>query len=249
MENKQQTSNEYGISQELLVLSMLTNYGVISIPYGNSGRYDCILDIKGTLYKIQIKSLNIIDGNKIVVPMSNSRMCADGNVKKQYTPDEVDYIAINYNNNVYLFPAGIAMRSYTVSIDPPKTYNQHYLEDYRIDKILNIKLKTWVDLKNEIRENNNNNNTKNKTFSCIDCGAPVSKNNCRCTSCAAIAARITERPNRDELKNLIRKIPFTTIGKQFEVTDNTIRKWCKAYNLPYRVKEINQFSDEQWEEI
>ena len=36
---KQQTSNEYGISQELLVLSQLVNYGSVSIPYGNSVKY------------------------------------------------------------------------------------------------------------------------------------------------------------------------------------------------------------------
>ena len=60
MITKQQTSGEYGISQELLIMSILNNYGVVSIPYGNSARYDCILDIDKTLYKIQIKSLNIV---------------------------------------------------------------------------------------------------------------------------------------------------------------------------------------------
>ena len=29
---------------------------------------------------------------------------------------------------------------------------------------------------------------------------------------------------------------FLTIGKQYDVTDNTIKKWCKQYNLPYRKK-------------
>lgn len=26
--------------------------------------------------------------------------------------------------------------------------------------------------------------------------------------------------------------PFTQIAKQFEVSDNAIRKWCNRYNLP-----------------
>ena len=32
----------------------------------------------------------------------------------------------------------------------------------------------------------------------------------------------------------------------FGVTDNTIRKWCIAYNLPNRISEINKISDKEW---
>lgn len=52
--------------------------------------------------------------------------------------------------------------------------------------------------------------------------------------------------SREELKNLIRIKPFTQIGKQFNVSDNAIRKWCDKYNLPRTKKEINSYSDEEW---
>ena len=55
--------------------------------------------------------------------------------------------------------------------------------------------------------------------------------------------------SREELKKLIRTTPFTTIGKQYGVTDNTVRKWCDKYNLPRKVKEIKSYSDEEWELI
>ena len=55
--------------------------------------------------------------------------------------------------------------------------------------------------------------------------------------------------NRDKLKQLIRSTPFTIIGKQFGVTDNAIRKWCNSYKLPKTKKEINSYSDEEWEKI
>lgn len=58
--------------------------------------------------------------------------------------------------------------------------------------------------------------------------------------------RTVERCSRDELKKLIRTIPFIQIGEKFGVTDNTIRKWCDYYNLPRRVKEIKAISDEDW---
>ena len=57
------------------------------------------------------------------------------------------------------------------------------------------------------------------------------------------------RCSREELKNLIRTTPFTTIGTVFGVTDNAIRKWCDYYNLPRRVKDIKAISDEDWNNI
>ena len=55
--------------------------------------------------------------------------------------------------------------------------------------------------------------------------------------------------SREELKKLIRTTPFTTIGKQYGVTDNAVRKWCDKYNLPRKVKEIKSYSDEEWKLI
>lgn len=54
---------------------------------------------------------------------------------------------------------------------------------------------------------------------------------------------------REELKNLIRTTPFTRIGEQYNVSDNAVRKWCDKYNLPRKVSEIKQYSDEEWEKI
>ena len=45
-------------------------------------------------------------------------------------------------------------------------------------------------------------------------------------------------PPKEELEPLIYELPFTQIGKKYGVTDNTIRKWCKKYNLPYRKKDL-----------
>lgn len=58
-----------------------------------------------------------------------------------------------------------------------------------------------------------------------------------------------ERPDREQLKQLIRNQPFTFIGKIYGVKDNTIRKWCDKYNLPRTKTQINQYTDEQWKEV
>ena len=54
---------------------------------------------------------------------------------------------------------------------------------------------------------------------------------------------------REELKNLIRTTSFIQIGKQFKVSDNAIRKWCLKFNLPKTKKEINSYSNKEWELI
>lgn len=54
---------------------------------------------------------------------------------------------------------------------------------------------------------------------------------------------------RDELKNLIRTTSFLQIGKQFGVSDNAIRKWCKNYELPYKSTEIKKYTNEEWDNI
>ena len=81
---------------------------------------------------------------------------------------------------------------------------------------------------------------------CIDCGKVISQNALRCSECAAKAERVVEWPTREELKQLIRTIPFTTIGKRFGVSDNAVRKWCKKYDLPQKVSEIKKYTDEEW---
>lgn len=53
-------------------------------------------------------------------------------------------------------------------------------------------------------------------------------------------------PEREILKNLIRNNSFLSIGLQFGVSDNAVRKWCKKYNLPYKKNEIKNISDSDW---
>lgn len=49
----------------------------------------------------------------------------------------------------------------------------------------------------------------------------------------------TNRLSKEELLELIKKYSFVKIGKIYGVSDNTIRKWCRYYELPYRRKDIN----------
>ena len=48
---------------------------------------------------------------------------------------------------------------------------------------------------------------------------------------------------------MIRTLPFTQIGENFGVSDNTIRKWCKAMELPSRKADINKYTDLDWSNL
>lgn len=82
---------------------------------------------------------------------------------------------------------------------------------------------------------------------CKHCGVEVYRGNNCCPKCSAIKSRVVVRPEREDLKKLIRNLPFTKIGENFGVTDNAIRKWCETYNLPRKKSDINKYSDKEWE--
>lgn len=68
---------------------------------------------------------------------------------------------------------------------------------------------------------------------CIDCGTVITHKGIRCVTCSYIYLRKTKRPDWLELlcELFHNKGNFTKIAKQYGVTDNTVRKWCKSYGL------------------
>ena len=58
-----------------------------------------------------------------------------------------------------------------------------------------------------------------------------------CRECYTKSTRIVERPSPEELVRLLKASNFVQVGKMFGVTDNAIRKWCKAYGLPTHAKD------------
>lgn len=79
---------------------------------------------------------------------------------------------------------------------------------------------------------------------------PTHSNQKYCSyECSAKGQQKVNRPEREELKQLIRTTSFLEIGRRFGVSDNAVRKWCDRYNLPRKVTEIKKFSDLEWNKI
>lgn len=85
---------------------------------------------------------------------------------------------------------------------------------------------------------------------CPICGAKMAPARTFCSlECAALGQQRVSRPSREELKKEIRENSFVALGREYGVSDNAIRKWCVRLNLPKTKKEINSFSNEEWQVI
>lgn len=92
---------------------------------------------------------------------------------------------------------------------------------------------------------------KKKIAICQSCGKQLFEETVSglCRKCYAKTQRKVDRPSREQLKIEIRSNSFLALGKKYGVSDNAIRKWCKAYNLPYKTTEIKKYSDKEWNSI
>lgn len=92
-------------------------------------------------------------------------------------------------------------------------------------------------IKMRLRDENviKNKNYKNGKYVCPVCGKYITNCAKMCTECALKERRkVKDRPSKEELLELIKTKSFLEIGRMYGVSDSTIRKWCKSYNLLYR---------------
>lgn len=125
-----------------------------------------------------------------------------------------------------------------------KTFNSRALKKkYNDNRIENLQILC----PNCHSQTNNFSNKKNKiTNNCKDCGCEIGNKSTYCVKCAPKHHKIfkvseANMPTKEELLEMIKKMSFVEIGKMYGITDNSIRKWCKKYNIPSTKKELRKF--------
>ena len=90
-----------------------------------------------------------------------------------------------------------------------------------------------------------------KEHKCSACGAKLYEKSATglCLPCYYISSRKVTRPNREELKQMIRTLTFTEIGRTYGVSDNAVKKWCDVYNLPRKKSDIKKYTDTEWQSV
>ena len=140
-------SKQLGNLTELQCITRFYELGYpISIPYGDSQKYDMILDVDGKLYRLQCKhaKLNFNDDN-IVTHITIKTTWQSGYtkhstyVRNQYTKDDCDYFVTHYEGKNYLIPVEECSNEKNLRIIPPKNgqrSNINFLEKFIDEEVL-----------------------------------------------------------------------------------------------------------------
>lgn len=116
----------------------------VSIPYGDSEKYDFIVDVNGNLYKLQCKHANVHMDNDVVDYISIKTCWQSGYTKKssykrnRYTKEQCDYFVTYYEGKNYLIPVEECSNEKRLRLIPPKngqTKDINFLENFVDEKV------------------------------------------------------------------------------------------------------------------
>ena len=138
-------TKQLGNFTELQCITYLYQIGcAVSVPFGNSEKYDVIIDYNDKLYKVQIKHGNIHqdelnEDDYISIKCTWEGHNRTGYTKNKYTANDIDFFATYYNNQCYLIPQTECSNQKILRIKPPKN-NQikgvNFLEKYEAEEVL-----------------------------------------------------------------------------------------------------------------
>lgn len=136
-------TKQVGNLTELQCATRLYELGcAVSIPFGNSEKYDLIIDINDKLYKIQCKhSLACFDENGELEYIKFKTTWQSHNTiswtQHQYKENEIDFFATFYDGECYLVPQNECSNEKRLRIKAPKN-NQIkgvcFLKDYTAEE-------------------------------------------------------------------------------------------------------------------
>ena len=245
---------------ELLCIAKFIELGYeCSIPYGNGAKYDFLVDLEDKIIRVQCKSSTQVKKKNgelddafrfyTVSQTTNTQKT----VRHSYDKTQIDYFATVYNNQVYLIQVEECSTSKNLKLSPPLNNNSAYnkAEDYEIEKMISISRELLNTKQNFLKTTIEDKQKQSEKIYCKKCNKEITQYSKTglCQDCYKITTRKVERPNRGELKKMIRTIPFTQIAKKYNVSDKAIVKWCIAENLPSKKKDINILTDEEWNKI
>ena len=239
-----------GLLTELSCQYDFSKFGIVLYaPITTDSRSDFIAEVNGYFLKIQCKSCTVsADGNSFTFSTCSKNW--NTKIIKTYE-GQIDYFYTCHEGQGYLIPISETgkkaktLRLFAIDENNPSI---NWAKDYEFEKVLKS-------IDPSIEKFVQNTAKEKKKFFCVDCGQEISRKATRCKKCASLMKSeqakqaVKSEISRGELKAMIRTRAFTSIAKDFGVSDNAIRKWCDKYNLPRTKREINKYTDEEWNNI
>lgn len=247
-------------------------YGIpIALPFDDNMPYDLIIYANDQFYKVQVKTTLCVKNDEYMEFQTNITNPFK-KTYRTYKKDEVDYFFLycieNEWKGLISFEEYSHRKIITVRYNVPSNNNAIgviFAEQIQFSvKVLQYFKKELIKPTSEQKQNisgkeicpicNVNYKTK-KAKMCVPCYNTKRKEN---IIPHAIHRQVTDPTKywaknrditRDELKQLVRSKPFTQIAKDYGVSDNAIRKWCKRNNIPWKKGEIIKYTDEEWASI
>ena len=109
-------------------------------PLVADSRYDFIVDIKGKLLKIQVKTSHLSDDKSYFeFATSTSHTNTQGTVNRSYTSEEIDYFATIYQDECYIIKVeDCGSRVQRLRLELPKnkqTERIKFAKDYKLKDV------------------------------------------------------------------------------------------------------------------
>lgn len=243
-------------------------YGIpVAIPFDDNMPYDLIIYVNNCFYKVQVKTTLSEKNDKSMIFQTNISNPFK-KINRPYEKNEVDFFFLYCIENEWCglinFELYNKRKITIVRLEKPKNGNMEGVilaDNVEFSKqIYNFFTKEKI-MPTEKDKNKyvnkikcpicNKNLMESKSSMCIVCYnknrkilIPIRNNNNKTKSNLE-----KKELTRKELKEWIRKEPFTQVAKKCGVSDNAVRKWCKKYNIPFRKRDIIQYTDKEWELI
>jgi hypothetical protein len=226
-----------------IAIGELAKYNIgISLPISDNYPFDVILIINNNIYRAQIKTSSVITNGKIYFDFTTNNWKTGE--KFFYDKSNVD-ICIGVcleNNKIYLFDDFEKKKNITIRIEKAKNNNEvninnaeeYELSSKRIKELFNEEVENISNYIDHIKEQQE---SAKKEHICQQCNVTFYHEYNRKQFCSDECMKVEQtqrrkvknRPSYKELLEKLDKSNFVQVGKEYKVSDNTIRKWIKAY--------------------
>ena len=196
-------------------------------------------NVKSSRVRLKERVVRALGGKCVICGYNRCQQALDVH---HVDPNEKDFTIAANTNKAYALVSEEIKKCVLLCANCHREYHSNFIQlelQPSFDEVVDAEIKQELEaIKNGDAERHR----------CCCCGKAIGGDGRTgmCPECYMKTTRRADRPEREVLKQLIREMPMTRIAADYGVTDNAIRKWCDAYNLPRTKTEIKKYTDTEW---